>query len=92
MFIFLPQENDEQQQCDHIPANVTVLPVTIELPHKVARGGFVPAASDRDDGVIVVELSDHRAFNGVMQRVKPIHEDPEGGEVLRCDHESTEQR
>jgi hypothetical protein len=86
----LPKENNEHEERDDIFANVIVAPLLIIAVDEVLSG-LGGSWRDNDGGGIAAELRHREALERVVQRVQPVHEQPEGGKALLTNHEAREQ-
>lgn len=84
--------NDEQTQSHHIIPSCTEMHRTVEIMYEGVCSHHLGGAGDGDQRVVQIELRGYQAFDGVVQRVAPVHEHPEGREVVVLDHGAAEQR
>ena len=89
---FLPERNDEEEQRHDVQAPVGVIPVRIERLYVGTRGDRSRDARDCHLSVVFVELGGHEALQGIVQRIQPVHEDPETREVARDNGKTAEKR
>lgn len=89
---FLPERNDEEEQRHDVQTPVGVIPVRIEHLHVGTRGDSARDARDCHLSIVLVELGGHEALQGIVQRIQPVHEDPETREVARDNGKTAEKR
>ena len=85
------KHNNEQTQREDIITPLRVLPLRVVPLDECVRSLDSGLTSQRDKCVITVELGHRQALDGIVQRVEPVHEDPEVREVLGADEEACEE-
>ena len=58
--------------------------------HICVCGDYLTTTGQCNKGVVAVELRHGQSLDYIMQRIQPVHEDPEVRKQLRTDEEASE--